>query len=475
MSIESITAIINTRMTDALERLKNKIFENLSEEVVEEMPNFNIASFVKKAMNGLGEVINEEISKSLSKDTKKTKKDKNAPKGVKNAYIMFCSENREKVKEQHEDMSPKEIISELARLWKETDDEDKTKYQEMAAEDKKRYESEMSDYVPSEDESPKKKSKDKNAPKGAKNAYIMFCSENRDQVKEDNENMSPNDIISELARLWKNTDDDEKAKYQEMAAEDKKRYESEMSDYVPSGDESTKKKSKDKKAPKGAKNAYIIFCSENRDQVKEDNENMSSKEIISELARLWKNTDEEEKARYQELANEDKKRYESEMSDYVPSEGPITSYMLFEGEYRETAKSSHPHAKPNEITKILAEWWKEADQDVKSEFQQKAADANKTEKKEKSPKTESPKKTEEKKEEPKKTESPKKTSKKEETKKTESPKKTSKKEEPKKTEEKKEEPKKTESPKKTSKKEESKKTEEPKKTSKKEEPKNSKK
>jgi hypothetical protein len=335
MSVESIIAIVNTRMTEALERLKNKIISAIPEEAAEELGEVKVSSFIKKAMKGLHEeiqeIVKDEISKNSTKTAKssakaekgekKTKKDKNAPKGAKNAYILFCADNRDQVKEENPEMGAKEIISELARLWKEADEDVKAEYQEKAAEDKKRYEEEMSDYVPSEEESPKKgtkgakgtkKAKDKNAPKGAKNAYILFCADNRDQVKEENPDMGAKEIISELARLWKEADEDVKAEYNEKAAADKQRYQEEMSDYVPSEDEEEKTETK-----KGAK--------------------------------------------------KDKK-------DNSPKR-PLSSYMLFAQEYRAQAKSEHPEAKAADISKILGAWWKEADEDVKQEFKEKAQKA----------------------------------------------------------------------------------------------------
>ena len=522
MSIDIIIANVNKRMEEALERLKNKIMENLDDEVAEEFGEINISSFVNKAMKGFEEEIKEEISKIESKKIGKTK-DKNAPKGAKNSYIFFCADNREQVKEENPEMNAKEIVSKLASLWQEADEDVKAEYQEKASQDKQRYQEQMADYVPSDEEaSPKGKNskgsakKDPNAPKGAKNAYIFFCADNREQVKEENPEMKSTEIVSELARLWQEADEEVKAEYQEKAAQDKQRYQEEMADYVPSDEEASPKgknskgsAKKDPNAPKGAKNAYIFFCSEKREQVKEENSEMSAKEIISELARLWQEADEDVKAEYQEKAAQDKQRYQEEMADYVPAstnstkgakgspkggkakdsvKRPLSSYMLFAQEYRETAKSSHPEAKATEISKILGSWWKEADEDVKAEFKEKAQRAldkfngkdnvkdngkeeEKTAKKPE-PKEEEPKKIakkEEKKTEKK--EEPKKTAKKEEEK---SPKKeekkTEKKEDPKKTEKKEKSPKKTEkkeektTPKKTEKKEE-----EPKKSEKKEE------
>ena len=342
--IEMIMAKATVRMNEALERLKAKIVSKLSEEVVEELGDINVSSFAKKSLKALEQDMidiktkGEEEEGTAPKAKKaKSSKDPNAPKGAKNAYIIFCADNRDQIKAENPEMNAKDIISEVARLWKETDEDVKAKYQEKAAEDKKRYDTEMSKYVPSENsESPKvkkgKSPKDPNAPKGAKNAYIIFCADNRDQIKTENPEMNAKEIISEMARLWKGADEDVKAEYQEKAAEDKKRYQQEMSD---ASDEDRSKKvekvekgkvakgkspKKDPNAPKGAKNAYIIFCADNRNQVKTDNPEMNAKEIISELARLWKEADEDVKAEYQEKATEDKKRYQEEMSDYASDE-----------------------------------------------------------------------------------------------------------------------------------------------------------
>ena len=341
--IEMIMAKATVRMNEALERLKAKIVSKLSEEVVEELGDINVSSFAKKSLKALEQDMidiktkGEEEEGTAPKAKKaKSSKDPNAPKGAKNAYIIFCADNRDQIKAENPEMNAKDIISEVARLWKETDEDVKAKYQEKAAEDKKRYDKEMSKYVPSNFESPKvkkgKSPKDPNAPKGAKNAYIIFCADNRDQIKTENPEMNAKEIISQMARLWKGADEDVKAEYQEKAAEDKKRYQQEMSD---ASDEDGSKKvekvekgkvakgkspKKDPNAPKGAKNAYIIFCADNRNQVKTDNPEMNAKEIISELARLWKEADEDVKAEYQEKATEDKKRYQEEMSDYASDE-----------------------------------------------------------------------------------------------------------------------------------------------------------
>jgi HMG (high mobility group) box len=49
---------------------------------------------------------------------KKAKKDPNAPKGAKSAYMFFVQENREKIKEESPDISFGEMGKALGEKWK---------------------------------------------------------------------------------------------------------------------------------------------------------------------------------------------------------------------------------------------------------------------------------------------------------------------------------------------------------------------
>ena len=113
---------------------------------------------------------------------------------------------------------------------------------------------------------PKKKEKDPNAPKRgkyqgekkryeesrpqppkrAKSSYIFFSNDTRAQVALDSPNMKLPDIAKELARRWSSLETAEKAKYEEMAAEDKKRYVKEKEKY----DETPERKEEIKVAQK---------------------------------------------------------------------------------------------------------------------------------------------------------------------------------------------------------------------------------
>lgn len=78
------------------------------------------------------------------KGKRKQKKDPNAPKRALSAFFFFCAEFRAGIKEKNPGYSVGDIAKELGKRWEKVTD--KTKYEKMAADDKKRYEREMAEY-----------------------------------------------------------------------------------------------------------------------------------------------------------------------------------------------------------------------------------------------------------------------------------------------------------------------------------------
>jgi hypothetical protein len=272
--------------------------------------------------------------KKIFKKTK-AKKDKNAPKKNSSAYIFFCNDKRPEVKEKHPELKNNEILKELGLLWKKFKDEkpnEVKKYEKKAADDKERYQDEMKNYVPCEvEEEPKeKKSRKKKAvgePKKGKSAYLFFCADERIKIKEEKHEMEAKDVLAELGARWKLFKDENPEgvkEYEQMAADDKVRYEEEMKNYVPAVvDVADNKKTKKKKAsdePKKGKSAYIFFCADERPIVKEENPEMPAKEILAELGARWKKLSDKDKEKYNQLAAEDKLRFEEEKKNYVPKD-----------------------------------------------------------------------------------------------------------------------------------------------------------
>jgi len=83
------------------------------------------------------------------KKQKRTKKDKDAPKKGKTAFIIFSNETRPIVKKELPDLAFGDVAREIASRWKDADEATKKRCEKEAAKDKDRYNKEMESYKPS--------------------------------------------------------------------------------------------------------------------------------------------------------------------------------------------------------------------------------------------------------------------------------------------------------------------------------------
>jgi hypothetical protein len=329
VAVENFKSKLASTMQDEIEvvltRLRRKIFEVLE---VEDDLDISVETFAKNTINKIFKTeevssAEEEVEKVCKefKGEKKLKRDPDAPKGAKNAFIFFCSDNREEVKDENPDMKLKEITQRLGKMWKDVDEELKEEYKEKAKQDKERYERELENYIPKEGyKNPKDKKKSKvksNSPKRGRSAYIFFCKENRENVSK--MGLKNTDILKKLGEMWKELDEKKKKKYTKMADDDKDRYEEEMKLYVPSEEEKENKKSKKssgKNVPsKRSPSAYTLFCKDARIQIKEENPDMKFGEITKKLGELWRNLSEKKKKKYIENASELKEDFLSKKNN----------------------------------------------------------------------------------------------------------------------------------------------------------------
>ena len=322
---DAISALIQKEVEATLLRLRGKIFQALDAD--EEQVEIDVTKFAQNTVKKIIEsedyttIIEKTVSAKAEKaekanKEKKEKKDPDAPKGAKNSYIFFCNEVRSDVKEENPEMKATEITKKMGEMWKELSDKKKVKYQKMADKDKTRYAEEMSSYEPKEGfKNPKEKSKkakkaESTVPKRGRSAYIFFCVEKREEVKKKNPKISNTEILSEMGKMWKSLSEKKKKPYVEMAEADKKRYEEEMKHYVPSEEEKATKESK-VKGKKGGKvvkssnrtlSAYLLFCKDNRGQVKDENPSSKMTEITTILGKMWKELSDKKKKPYVEQA-----------------------------------------------------------------------------------------------------------------------------------------------------------------------------
>jgi len=180
-----------------------------------------------------------------------------------------------------------------------------------------------------------KKKKDPNAPKRPRSAYILFCAQERPNVKKDNPDAKPADILKLLAERWKTISESDKKDFAGKASDDKDRYSDEMQHYAPPADAgsddedgggrrkkgkkekgSRKKKKKDPNEPKKPQTAYLIFGNKERSNIKAEHPEMKQSEIMKQIGIRWNTLDPANKKPFIEMASADKERYERERSAY---------------------------------------------------------------------------------------------------------------------------------------------------------------
>lgn len=291
------------------------------------------------------------LNKSLSD---KRKKDPNAPKRAKSAYLFFCNEQREKVKSDlGEESKATDVTRELGVRWNALKNSDKAvdkktlvKYEKAATEDKARYDSEKKSYEPpkdDEDGNPKrrghKKKLNKLGPKRAKSAYLYFCEEYRLKIKSDNPNMKATEITSQLGRMWNELKDDENRvdelnMFEKQATADKNRYNNEKLENGNTVVSAKPTKSNPKKTDK------VESDNSNLDEeLVEDSPSDKSKGVDSKAVVVKKNSSKKQ-----------------------------SGFNLFCTEKRAGMKAVHPKAKPAEITKKLSAAWKALSKDEQEEW-----------------------------------------------------------------------------------------------------------
>jgi len=221
--------------------------------------------------------------------------------------------------------------------------------------------------VAKEKASKSRKKKDPGAPKRGKSAYMFFCLEKRQSVIEDG--FKKGDVLKELGARWtalkasaNKKDKDFLVNLSKLSSDDKIRYEEEKGTYVPSTetDESENDSPPVHKAKgvKKGKNAYHIFCAENRSSLKKKyGDTKSPKEITQILSQKWKefksdpsNTEDLEKInkKVKEVNSSDESEKESsnkktpkEKTSKIPREKKIRKKIV------PTPPPSPPHSMPS--------------------------------------------------------------------------------------------------------------------------------
>jgi len=200
--------------------------------------------------------------------------------------------------------------------------------------------------------SSRKKTKDPNAPKRPRSAYILYSQDAREEAKKMNPTAKPAELMQIMGKMWKELTETEKKPFLDRAVEDKGRFTDEMKDYQPPEEDDdeeedededdddddedggkkkkkkstkSKKKKKDPNAPKKGMSAYLHYGQSVREKVKGEHQSARSADLMQIIGKMWKELTEDQKQPFFELAKRDRERYEVDKANYIASGGGAAS------------------------------------------------------------------------------------------------------------------------------------------------------
>jgi len=150
-------------------------------------------------------------------------------------------------------------------------------------------------------------------PKRNISAFHIFSKEMHATLNGGGEKINPNKRMSLISEKWANLPQNEKNAYIEKAKLDKWRYLNELNEFYSSEAATVEAPAKSK--PKKFGNAFTFFLREKKLKLKEAQPHLSMSEIMSMVAKEWRNLGKAAKQKYLDASEEDKKRYKTEVCE----------------------------------------------------------------------------------------------------------------------------------------------------------------
>lgn len=332
---------------------------------------------------------------------KKDKKKKECPerKRPAAAYALWCKDQWNEIKKENPDADFKEVSNIMGAKWKNLTPEEKKPYEEKYQAEKEAYlqiiskekrETEamklleeeqkqktamelLNQYLEFKQEANKetkkpKKEKDPLKPKQPMSAFFLYSNERRANLLEAGNNLLEASKI--IGEEWKNMTEEQKTPYEEIAKENKGKYQQEMELYKQKKEEEAanlkkeedefmkiqkvealqllkkkektdniikktkemKKKTKEEKKadpnkPKRPPSSFFLFSMEERKNLVKERSETNYSTINALISLKWKELSEEEKKIWNDKAAESMEAYKKELEEYnkqAEAAGPIT-------------------------------------------------------------------------------------------------------------------------------------------------------
>lgn len=186
-------------------------------------------------------------------------------------------------------------------------------------------------------------------PRGRMSAYAFFVQTCRTEHKKlhPDENVQLAEFSRQCSERWKTMSEEEKKKFHDLADQDKVRYNAQMQNFSPPPGGRRGRRSrgnkppKDPNKPKRALSAFFFYANDERANVRAVNPDFSVGEVAKELGRQWNELGEGAKVKYEKLAEEDRARYDREMTAYRAGEAPPKKMKAANGHPALISRSNH--------------------------------------------------------------------------------------------------------------------------------------
>ncbi|ESN95104.1 hypothetical protein HELRODRAFT_87165 [Helobdella robusta] len=151
----------------------------------------------------------------------------------------------------------------------------------------------------------RKMNNDPNRPKRPTSAYFYFVQLEREEAAKRGERINRvADWTKQVSAKWRTLTNEQKEQFQVLAAGDKVRYSQQMAVYT----------GKDANRPKRPQSAYFLWLADFRVRVKD--KFAEHKDILRAAGEEWRKMTMDDKAPYEQLAEEERKKYDIKIKEY---------------------------------------------------------------------------------------------------------------------------------------------------------------
>jgi len=220
-------------------------------------------------------------------------------------------------------------------------------------------------------------------------SYLTYQNSMRETFRLENPGMTFGQLAKFTSSMYKSLSPEEKSRWEEAAAQDKSRFEFELLTYQPPpgfdgsgnlmeshiiglGVGRKKKKGKDPNAPKRARGSYVFFTLDARPRILEENPNLTFREIGHAMGERWRALSAEDKQKYDDLANNDKKRFKEEIDMYNLNRPVVLEVASATAYVPQSATAYEPHPQYQEAQQFAEHYYSEPQQQQQQQQQEGA-------------------------------------------------------------------------------------------------------